>query len=378
MADAVKTTMTLGDFIKEATVYEHSKEYFDMVKECGELTLIGMYLDSYDYMKESAEFGEEVPTSVSAMFMEATEEDKDKKDAKVDDAKVGEVKKGFFKRIWAGIVRIFKKILVPFKAIGAFFSKQKNKCDSSIKALSDGIKKTDSNKKPEKSEAKDDKVKSIVSKIENSDSNLYKIIKSGKFSAPIEGTAESLSTLNNAIVVSDKGAAKFVKNMNSLAFSGDVVVPAFVMELYKKLDDIEKILKDFNSGVGGENRTKRLDDVVSKLSPLASIISGFDNEATVLMSREAASKFETRVNEINTICNKINDDIDTMQYVEEVQGNANSALSGILDSLVKFHLAFNDATRKAISIMSDTKHGNGNVMAHTQEIKTLFLTASNA
>lgn len=378
MADAVKTTMTLGDFIKEATVYEHSKEYFDMVKECGELTLIGMYLDSYDYMKESAEFGEEVPASVSAMFMEATEEDKDKKDTKVDDAKIGEVKKGFLKRIWNGIVRIFKKILVPFKAIGAFFSKQKNKCDSSIKALSDGIKKTDSNKKPEKSETNDAKVKDIVSKIESSDSDLYKIIKSGKFSAPIEGTAESLSTLNNAIAVSDKGAAKFVKNMNSLAFSGDVVVPAFVMELYKKLDDIEKILKDFNNGVGGENRTKRLDDVVSKLSPLASVISGFDNEATVLMPREAASKFESRINEINTICNKINDDIETMQYVEEVQGNTNSALSGVLDSLVKFHLAFNDATRKAISIMSDAKHGNGNVMAHTQEIKTLFLTASNA
>ena len=378
MADAVKTTMTLGDFIKEATVYEHSKEYFDMVKECGELTLIGMYLDSYDYMKESAEFGEEVPASVSAMFMEATEEDKDKKDTKVDDAKIGEVKKGFLKRIWNGIVRIFKKILVPFKAIGAFFSKQKNKCDSSIKALSDGIKKTDSNKKPEKSETNDAKVKDIVSKIESSDSDLYKIIKSGKFSAPIEGTAESLSTLNNAIAVSDKGAAKFVKNMNSLAFSGDVVVPAFVMELYKKLDDIEKILKDFNNGVGGENRTKRLDDVVSKLSPLASVISGFDNEATVLMPREAASKFESRINEINTICNKINDDIETMQYVEEVQGNTNSALSGVLDSLVKFHFAFNDATRKAISIMSDAKHGNGNVMAHTQEIKTLFLTASNA
>lgn len=378
MADVVKTTMTLGDFIKEAAVYEHSKEYFDMVKECGELTLIGMYLDSYDYMRESVEFGEEVPASVSAMFMEATEEDKDKKDTKVDDAKVGEVKKGFLKRIWNGIVRIFKKILVPFKAIGAFFSKQKNKCDSSIKALSDGIKKADSNKKPEKSEANDVKVKDIVSKIENSDSDLYKIIKSGKFSAPIEGTAESLSTLNNAIVVSDKGAAKFVKNMNSLAFSGDVVVPAFVMELYKKLDDIEKILKDFNSGVGGENRTKRLDDVVSKLSPLASVISSFDNGAAVLMPREAASKFETRVNEINTICNKINDTIETMQYFEEMQGNANSALSGILDSLVKFHLAFNDATRKAISIMSDAKHGNGNVMAHTQEIKTLFLTASNA
>ena len=52
MADEL-TTMTLGDFIKEATVYKHSKEYFDSIKECGELSLMAMYLDSYDYMQAS-------------------------------------------------------------------------------------------------------------------------------------------------------------------------------------------------------------------------------------------------------------------------------------------------------------------------------------
>ena len=95
-------TMTLGEYFKEAEAYEYSKEYFDIIKETTELDLIALYLENYDYMQERIEYGEEIHES--AMFTEATEE----------------VKKGFFKRIWDGILKILKALVKPFMALYTF------------------------------------------------------------------------------------------------------------------------------------------------------------------------------------------------------------------------------------------------------------------
>ena len=36
--------MTIGDFVQESMVYEYSREYFDLMKEAGEVELMGIYL----------------------------------------------------------------------------------------------------------------------------------------------------------------------------------------------------------------------------------------------------------------------------------------------------------------------------------------------
>ena len=46
---------TFNDFIKECELYEHSKEHYDIMKECSELKLMGMYLSNQRYVKENAD-----------------------------------------------------------------------------------------------------------------------------------------------------------------------------------------------------------------------------------------------------------------------------------------------------------------------------------
>ena len=46
--------MTVGQFLKECSNYEYSKERYDLMKECSELELMEQFISDQKYMKENA------------------------------------------------------------------------------------------------------------------------------------------------------------------------------------------------------------------------------------------------------------------------------------------------------------------------------------
>lgn len=52
--------MTFGELVKEQDYYKYSQEYYNLVKECAELTVIGTYLDNQAYMAENTHLLESV------------------------------------------------------------------------------------------------------------------------------------------------------------------------------------------------------------------------------------------------------------------------------------------------------------------------------
>ena len=128
-------TITIGEFLKECEAHPYSRERYEIVKESIEIDLMSLYLENYEYIKECKEYDEEIHESV--MFTEATE---GKESVKIDDSKINEAKEGFFKRIWRLIVRIFKKILASFNAMGTFFSRMIKKRDSDVNKVIENIK----------------------------------------------------------------------------------------------------------------------------------------------------------------------------------------------------------------------------------------------
>lgn len=139
MADVVKDveqkSMTLGEYIKEATAFEYSKDYFDIVKEAGELQLMAICLDGYNYMAECVEFDIDVHESVVAVFDESvfTEAPKveefkkmvrDKADKFVSDVKAtgGRIKKmaeDFYQRAIGLLKRVVEFLMRPFNALSS-------------------------------------------------------------------------------------------------------------------------------------------------------------------------------------------------------------------------------------------------------------------
>ena len=62
---------TLGQFIEECELFEYSKEYYELVKECSELALMERYIENQEFITEC------VDTSVytEGYFMEADSEE---------------------------------------------------------------------------------------------------------------------------------------------------------------------------------------------------------------------------------------------------------------------------------------------------------------
>lgn len=82
--------MTLADFITESKIYPHSKEYYELIKECNQLELMEMYATTADFIVENAsEFQED---QLSAVFVESADKattDKLKDGMKEKTSKIG-------------------------------------------------------------------------------------------------------------------------------------------------------------------------------------------------------------------------------------------------------------------------------------------------
>lgn len=104
----MERTMTIGDFVTEAALFDISKENFEFVKECGELQLMEIYAESVDYVTENAE-----ELSDNELGMLVTE-------AAASKEGIGDKIKGKAKKLWDLIVRLCKKVA---SAIASFFGK---------------------------------------------------------------------------------------------------------------------------------------------------------------------------------------------------------------------------------------------------------------
>ena len=116
----MKEVMTIGEYLEAAKNFEHSKEYYEMLKEASEANLMAIYLDGYDYMAECVDYDIPIHESVVAMFDDTifTEASAKVGDAVANGAAgVDEVRSGFMKKIWNGVITIFKAIAWPFTAI---------------------------------------------------------------------------------------------------------------------------------------------------------------------------------------------------------------------------------------------------------------------
>ena len=111
----MKENMTFGEYIQECELFEYSKEYFDLVKEAGEITLMGLYLDSQDFMTENAEF---LPEAVKTTLLceSATPNESMVQAYEEKTTAFYESVGSWFKGIWAAIIRFFKRIANVFTA----------------------------------------------------------------------------------------------------------------------------------------------------------------------------------------------------------------------------------------------------------------------
>lgn len=97
--------MTFGDFIMEASMYEHSDEYFQLSKDCMELSLTEQYIDNQiarqNYLAENGKEG----CFSEGYFTEEVSEDTMKELFE----KVETKKQNIFNRIWTGIKKLVSR-----------------------------------------------------------------------------------------------------------------------------------------------------------------------------------------------------------------------------------------------------------------------------
>ena len=126
--------MTIQDVLNECAVFEHSKEHFEMLRECSEIALLEQYIADQEFMLESAE--EIASFKESGFFAEAATADK------LAEYKEGVAEKGknLLTKIIGGIKKLVNMITTFFvklygKVKEFFFGKEAEKQAANIEAI---------------------------------------------------------------------------------------------------------------------------------------------------------------------------------------------------------------------------------------------------
>ena len=114
---------TLGEYIRESEVFEHSREYFDLMKEAGELELMRIYLDADAYVKENAAYLDDYSYNHICKLFESedNEPNDDNKSEPLPENKSDEVKDGFAKKAWAAIKKVLAILHTACQAAKKYF-----------------------------------------------------------------------------------------------------------------------------------------------------------------------------------------------------------------------------------------------------------------
>lgn len=105
--------LTLRDCINEAKHFNHSKEHFELMKECEQLMLMRQYLADQQYMAEEVDSSLLKSMTESGYFIESVNEEGIEKYTEG----VVEKAKNIGKKIWAGIKKLIRMVIAFVKKI---------------------------------------------------------------------------------------------------------------------------------------------------------------------------------------------------------------------------------------------------------------------
>lgn len=343
--------MTLGEYIREAELFEYSKDYFNMVKEAGELKLMSMYIEANDYLIENGAYLDNYSSSyISEMFMEAkevaaakAEDNKPAGDGKpLNKTETNEVKDSFAKRAWDALKKVLTWILRPFKAIGTFLKNQWNKLKSKfakkeVEKTADNLKKIaeDSKKNPEA-------VKEVVEKtVENAE-------KRGFF-------AQNTDSVKNEFTKTEEttSVAQSVKTIVSNADIDKETAEKFYMIALGAVGKLD--VKMFNS--------KWMSDLKDLMEELGTLISKGELSSMKSMSKIVNLK-DISVKSLTTIkYTKITNVKELDEYIEKltVVGNSIAEFINTLKSSYPSKENLNNA-EKAVAAIVETLTEVANVI----------------
>ena len=136
--------MTVGQFLKECSNYEYSKERYDLMKECAELELMEQFISDQKYMKENVMNDDYYSESVDDESLVLLEESfKEKLDGVIE-----KIKKAFiqlmekFDKFVDMIVKKIRKTLMVKTVVGKILMKR-DVDDEFIEELNDEVRKGD-------------------------------------------------------------------------------------------------------------------------------------------------------------------------------------------------------------------------------------------
>lgn len=343
--------MTLRDFVTEAEVFQHSKTYYDMIKEAGEIELMAIYIEADQFISENPELLTEQVEMVSTMFGEATTtEDKA--------SQVDAVKKSFGSKVKSALLKVLSFIMKPFKALWKMITTVYNNSMKSIKnkmSLKDletrlnGIEVTDENKELVQkivgniiSVRKDQLDKNVNIKDKFKDPDASKIIKSLK---KFNVDDETLGKIKNLIAAS--------------SYNPTIRVPAITTEIVHIGLAIVNPLHALLITLQDQKTTTKEAIVKKILISIKKIETEIDN---LYETKDITIPFNTMPDIIEGLT-KINKDLGEkleeltriLNSTSEILGDSGNILLGnIIKSLTELNAKFNKCTAQAIMDLNDT------------------------
>ena len=122
---------TFNDFVAECEGYKHSKEHYDIMKECSEIALCEQFIEDQAYIAENVAELTGVVNFTESYFSEAASDDQIKALYEKVETKKGNV----LARIWAALKKAVAAVVKFFKNIAAKWSKTSVAAAEAYKAL---------------------------------------------------------------------------------------------------------------------------------------------------------------------------------------------------------------------------------------------------
>lgn len=113
----MECTLTFGDFIKEAEMFQYSQENFNLIKEASELNLMALYIENQSFMIDNKE---NIETMTEGFLMESASENDYESVLHEYQEKAAIFGKNIaerFKKIWVTFVSFLKKMLSKVKRV---------------------------------------------------------------------------------------------------------------------------------------------------------------------------------------------------------------------------------------------------------------------
>ncbi len=366
--------MTIGEYVREAEMFEYSKEYFDLIKEANEVELMGIYLAANDFLVENQDYDKDVLISVSRMFMEADSSAAAPLNSNVDTKPIetpaaapasgqplpssvsNPIKDSFIQKIWNGILKVLGIISKPFIAISSTLKTfVKKYSDEAVISKLDSIIEEIKNKEltPEQRAS----LAASLKELKENNPELYKtyidenrkIKRDAKILAKINGAARALKL--------EDESAEIFNNLVLGLLDSSSKVPNFLLALCDVSSDITNVISEISnainkksvSNVGGSS-------IEEKVSKINKALEEASIKADVKLSKKELIKLSDdcseKINAINTLKDQIEKAINGKSLSANMQGLFNNILKLLTLLTVKLQQGAAAAIKKMQSNVS--------------------------